>query len=112
MVGEKINKGIAKAIKQMETLSGVMSVSMAVENLMLYAHARGWGTSCMTGPLVAADEIKKILKIPSSWNIAAVVPVGHPGEIPPPTPRRPVQQVITWVDADWQDVKDAVTVKE
>lgn len=85
-----------ETIGMMEFNSGLISTSLAVQNLMLYAHSAGLGSSCMTGPLVAVGEIKAILQIPASWRVAACIPVGYPAESPEPVGRKPVATVVRW----------------
>jgi nitroreductase len=84
-------------IRVMESVSGLASTSLAIQNLLLYAHATGLGASCMTGPLVAMRALKNVLGVPESWQIAAVVAVGFPDEDPATTPRKPVGAVLRWV---------------
>ena len=71
---------LLRNIRNMEFNSGLVSASLAVQNLMLYASSLGLGTSCMTGPLTAEDRLKTCLGIPESWHIAALVPVGYADE--------------------------------
>jgi nitroreductase len=99
LVGATLSSNDLACIKTMESQSGLMSVSMAVENLLLYAHHEGLGATCMTGPVLASDEIKDGLGIPKPWAIAAVIPVGFPDEAPEPTPRKPVSSVLRHVTA-------------
>ena len=99
LVDSGIGENDLRRINVMERHSSLISTSMAVQNLLLYAHDTGLGASCMTGPMVAADEIKAILHIPDSWHIAAVIPVGFPDEKPEPTSRKPVRSVLRWVPA-------------
>jgi coenzyme F420-0:L-glutamate ligase/coenzyme F420-1:gamma-L-glutamate ligase len=80
----------------MERDSGLIGTSMAMQNLLLAAHAAGLGASGMTGPLVAADGIREILQIPPAWHIAALVPIGYPAEEPVPE-RKSVDHVTRWV---------------
>jgi len=87
-----------ETIRAMEFNSGLISTSLALQNLMLYAHSIGLGSSCMTGPLVASGEIKRLLDIPQSWHVAACVPVGYPAEAPQPVGRKDVETVVRWVD--------------
>jgi len=70
---------------------------LAMQNLLLAAHAAGLGASGMTGPLVAADALREILRIPQSWHIAALVPIGYPDEEPTPTARKTVDHVTRWI---------------
>lgn len=81
----------------MEFNSGLISTSLAIQNLMLYAHSIGLSSSCMTGPLLAADDIKRMLDIPATWHIAAFIPLGYAAEAPKPVSRKAVDTVIRWV---------------
>jgi nitroreductase len=87
-----------KRINDMEYNSGLISAALAMQNLMLRAHALGLGTSCMTGPLLAEPELKTLLGIPPAWRIAALIPVGYPAETPAPAGRKPAASVIRWVE--------------
>lgn len=82
----------------MERDSALISVSLALQNLLLVAHALGLGATCMTGPLLAAEAVNEILGVPSSWSVMALVPIGHPDEAPDPTYRKPVHQVLKWIE--------------
>jgi nitroreductase len=96
LVGEAIDPGDAQRIGAMEFNSGLISIGLALQNLMLYAHSVGIGTSCMTGPLLAADELRRTLEVPDSWRIAALVPTGYADEAPEPTTRKSANSVIRW----------------
>lgn len=85
-------------LETMERDSGLISVSLALQNLLLMVHELGLGATCMTGPLVARQAINHILDIPLSWNVVALVPVGYPDEVPRPTSRKPVGKVLRWID--------------
>jgi nitroreductase len=86
-------------IVAMERDSGLMGTAMALENLLLAAHALGLGASGMTGPLVAVDRLRALLDVPDSWEIAALVPLGYPDEEPPATQRKPVENVVRWISS-------------
>jgi nitroreductase len=90
--------GDRERIRVMEESSGLVGVSMAMQNLLLAAHEMGLGASGMTGPLVAADRLRTLLELSPSWNIAALLPVGYPAEQPPPTERKPASRVTTWIE--------------
>lgn len=85
-------------IAAMERDSGLLGTAMALENLLLAAHALGLGASGMTGPLVAVDRLRVRLEVPESWQVAALVPLGHPDEDPKPTERKPVEKVVRWIE--------------
>lgn len=87
-----------RAIAAMEERSAWVSVGLAIENLLLAAHAAGLGASGMTGPLIAEGALKEILGVRASWCIAALIPVGYPDEAPAPTRRKPLDKVARWID--------------
>lgn len=98
LLDQDAEQSLLTAVQKMESGSGLLSVSLAIENLLLFVHSKGLGASCMTGPLIAAKELRDILKIPSPWEIAALIPVGHPNEDPEQTTRKPADQIIRWVE--------------
>ena len=75
-------------------IDALSSVSAAVMNLLLAAHALGLGACWMTGPLVAAMELRELLGVPESWEIAALVPVGRPAEVPRAPSRKPLGTLV------------------
>jgi nitroreductase len=85
------------SIGRMEEQSGLIGTSLALENLLLMAHALGLGASGMTGPLVAEPTLREILEVPIGWGIVALVPVGFPDETPGATSRKPVDKVVRWL---------------
>jgi nitroreductase len=70
-----------------ELVSGEpISVAMAMQNLLLAAHALGLGACVMTAPLLA-DDLTDILQVPPGFALTGLIAVGHPDGIPQ-TPRR------------------------
>ncbi len=84
-------------VASLEFNSGIVSTSLAIQNLLLYAHSKELGASCMTGPLVAEDKIRATLEIPTAWNITCFIALGYPDETPEPKPRKSSDAVIRWV---------------
>lgn len=85
-------------IHAMERDSGLIGTSLAIQNLLLAAHASGLGASGMTGPLIAVHELRELLHVPPSWEIAALIPIGYPDETPPPTARKTPEKVTHWIE--------------
>lgn len=77
--------------------SAHLSVAAAIQNLVLAATALGYGSCWMTGPLIAADEIEKLLGIDEPKYLASVIPLGRPAEFPPPRSRKGLDKVATWI---------------
>lgn len=78
--------------------SSEQSASAAAENLILAARALGYGTCWMTGPLVAIEELEKILQIQPGRHLMALIPLGKPAQDPPPRPRKSLEEVVTWIE--------------
>lgn len=76
------------------TAGGLATASMAAQNMMLAAHALGWGSCCMTGALVARAEIARLAGLSRKQEIACLVALGRPeGEPPAAPPRKPVAEI-------------------
>lgn len=98
MVSPALSGKDLQNIIRMEQQSGLVSTSLAMENLLLMAHDLGLGASGLTGPLIAADDLSGILAVPVGWEIAALIAIGYPDEHPPATVRKPAESVIRWID--------------
>jgi len=85
-------------VAELEHTSGLVSVSLAVGQLLLAATARGLGSCVLTGPLLAGEALAAALPLPSGWRVAAAVALGYPAEAPPATPRKSAAHVLRFVD--------------
>jgi nitroreductase len=97
LVDAALDDADRRSIVRMEDQSGLIGTSLALENLLLMAHASGLGASGMTGPLVAEPALRAILDVPDGWGIVALVPIGRPAEDPTPTDRKPVDKMVRWL---------------
>ncbi len=97
MVGRDLSAKDQRNIVFMEQQSGIVSASLAVENLLLMAHDLGLGASGLTGPLIAQDDLSDVLCIPEGWSIVALVAVGYPDELPKAPARKPAAEVTRWI---------------
>jgi nitroreductase len=97
MVDDALDETTRAHISTMERDSGLIGTSLALMNLLLAAHDRGLGASGMTGPLVAVERLSEILRVPPSWGIVALVPIGYPDEAPRATARKAVDKVVRWI---------------
>jgi nitroreductase len=71
-----------------------VDVSIACAFMILQAHELGIGT-CWIGAF-KEDEVKKILKIPDSVRIVAMIPLGYPDEDPSQRSRKGLDQIISF----------------
>lgn len=83
-----------------ELVSGEpLSVAMAMQNLLLAAHALGLGTCVMTAPLLA-DHLAGTLRVPPGFAITSLIAVGHPEGISPPPRRKTLEQIVEFESPD------------
>ena len=55
----------------------LQSSGASIQNLLLAATAKGYGTCWMTGPLFAREKIQEILDIKEPWKLISFVAIGH-----------------------------------
>jgi len=77
----------------------MQSVSAAIQNLQLAAHAFGLATCWMTAPLFARRQLHGLLDVESPWQLAAVIPIGYASSTTNHGPRRlRLDRVMRWIE--------------
>lgn len=71
---------VDEALHSLERDSRVKSIACVTMLILLAAESLGLGACFMTGPLVAEDELSRMLRVGRGRRIGAVVPVGYPAE--------------------------------
>lgn len=79
-----------------ERTMAIQSAAMAVQNLLLMAHAEGLGACWMCAPLFVPDTVSRVLQLDQDWEPLALITVGYPAEKREKT-RRPVTAVARFV---------------
>lgn len=74
------------------------AVAAAIQNLLLAAHARGLATMWRTGEIVDEPEVRSSLRLGPADAIVGFVYLGLADVVPPPRQRRPVEDVVEWLD--------------
>jgi len=82
LLGRLLKRYAPEVGERIGTHASEQSVAAAIENLMLAAHALGYGSVWMTGPLFAKEELESTLAAPDGYELAALVAVGRPAERP------------------------------
>ncbi|MEK7786791.1 MAG: nitroreductase family protein, partial [Chloroflexota bacterium] len=82
--------------KKAEYLMATQSVAMAVQNLLLAAHAGGLGACWMCAPLFCPDAVTDALALPSDWEPQALLTLGYPVNAGKPASRKPLEAVMLW----------------
>ena len=77
-----------------EHLMAIQSTAMAVQNLLLAAHAAGLATCWMCAPLFCPDTVALTLGLPEGWEPQALVTLGAPASAGKPPVRKPVADAL------------------
>ncbi len=85
--------------KKAEYMMATQSVAMAVQNLLLAAHARGLGACWMCAPLFVRDTVREVLGLEADWEPQALITLGYPAETKTKT-RMPLESVVRYLDTD------------
>jgi F420 biosynthesis protein FbiB-like protein len=80
-----------------EYLMATQSTAMAVQNLLLAAHAEGLGACWMCAPLFCPDIVGAALDLSPHWEPQALVTLGYPADGGKPFSRRPLDDVVRFV---------------
>jgi coenzyme F420-0:L-glutamate ligase / coenzyme F420-1:gamma-L-glutamate ligase len=81
--------------RRAEHTMAVQSAAMAVQNLLLAAHAEGLGACWMCAPLFCPDVVTEALGLPKEWEPQAIVTLGRPAAPGKPATRRLIDE-ISW----------------
>jgi len=73
----------------------IQDTAAAIQNILLCAKSLGLGT-CWCG---AFDEgkVSKILNLHQDMRPVAIIPIGYPVSDPEPRPRRPLDEIVTFI---------------
>ena len=72
----------------------IVSTTIALQNMVVAAWAMGIG-SCWVGDF-SEEKVKKLLNIPESWNIVALVSFGYPAEKPQPRKKKTIEKIVSF----------------
>jgi nitroreductase len=76
----------------------IQSIGAAIQNILLAAYLKGYGTCWMCAPNIAAPEIEKLLGVGEPWELKALIPLGKPARIPKHTTRKPLEEIIKVIE--------------
>jgi nitroreductase len=71
---------------------------MAIQNLLLAAHAAGLGTHLKTGAVMDDPRARAAVGVPEGERIVATIEIGVPAAMPAPKPRRPAAELTRWLE--------------
>jgi len=74
------------------------SACAAIMALLVQAHAEGLGACWMAGPMIARDDLHRLLSIAAPWQMVGAIALGYPAAPTDAKPRKPLDRVLTWFD--------------
>jgi F420 biosynthesis protein FbiB-like protein len=77
-----------------ERTMAVQSTAMAVQNLLLLAHAEGLCACWMCAPLFCPDTVKAALALPTDWEPQALITLGYPAAPGRKRERRGIAEIV------------------
>lgn len=72
----------------------IAAANLAVENILITAHALGLGTCYTHCANILEPQIKKILKIPRKPELVGIICLGYPDVEPTLKPRQPLDDFV------------------
>lgn len=81
-----------------ERTMAVQSVALAIQNLLLVAHAAGLGACWMCAPLFCPDAVRETLALPADWEAQALITLGYPADDGKPRGREPLSSNRVFLD--------------
>ncbi len=85
-------------IADLRCRSDLQTIGAVTQLILLAAWEKGFGSCWMTGPLFARKELEALLGITGDKSLAALIPIGKPAVMPNRRGRKPVEEVISFVD--------------
>lgn len=77
-----------------EHTMAVQGTAMAMQNLLLAAHAEGLGACLMCAPLFCPDVVRTELNAPSAWHPQALITIGFTAAARERRPRKPLADIV------------------
>jgi coenzyme F420-0:L-glutamate ligase / coenzyme F420-1:gamma-L-glutamate ligase len=73
-----------------------LSAAMAVQNLLLAAHALGLGACVLTAPLAGGALVRVIPDLPAGFEPTCLVALGYPAENPPTPHKKAIEHILEY----------------
>jgi PPOX class probable F420-dependent enzyme len=81
-----------------ETTMATQSLGAAIQNMLLLAYHEGLDMGWMCAPLFCPDIVQAALDLPAAWLPQALLPLGYAASDPKRRPRKPLPDLVRWVD--------------
>lgn len=82
--------------RRFQVNAGLQGISAGIAQFLLAAHALGYGTCWMTGPLLAKAELESTLLVRHPEELVAIIALGKPDSRPIKPPRKTPAEITTF----------------
>jgi F420 biosynthesis protein FbiB-like protein len=79
--------------REAERTMAVQGTAMAMQNLLLAAHAEGLGACVMCAPLFCPEVIMNVVDPPTEWSPQALITLGTAAFVRERKPRKPLSEI-------------------
>jgi len=83
-------------INRMRNFPDMQSAGACIQNLLLAATDLGYGACWLSAPMMAKEELAKILEIQHDSSLISFVAVGKPLNPPKPKNRKNIDEILQW----------------
>lgn len=83
--------------KKFKSSTDVQGPAAAIQNLLLMAHAMGYGACWMTGPMFARERLEKIIGVNAPDELIALIPVGKPSHVAGAPHRKKLKDITAYL---------------
>ncbi|MDP2364200.1 MAG: nitroreductase family protein [Ignavibacteria bacterium] len=85
-------------INKMRNHPDIQTIGAAIQNLLLAAVDMGYGACWLTGPMVAKEELSKLIGVKEPYSLIAFVAVGKSDKEVTPRIKKPVDEIFEVIE--------------
>jgi len=96
-----LEKGVQlshEEINKLRNFPDMQSAGAAIQNILLSAVDLGYGACWLSAPMMAKEDLEKILNIENPYHLIAFVAVGKASKNLQPKPKKSLEEIFTLID--------------
>lgn len=85
-------------INKLRNFPDMQTIGASIENLLLAVTDLGYGACWQTGPMVAKEELSKLIGVEDPYSLIAFVAIGKPDKVISPRDKKPLEEIFRLID--------------
>jgi nitroreductase len=81
-------------VNKMRVFPEIQSAGAAIQNILLTAVELGYGACWLSAPLIAGEELSKLMKLDPAWKLIAMVAIGKPFNHPNRKKKKTIDEIL------------------